>query len=101
MEKYDNAVEKFKVCLQIYKDKFGDNSEEVAKTLIELGKIQDKRIDNEGAMRLLTSALKIRTELGGKEDKKVAETMLYIARVLEDWGDVEEVCESKYLIYDL
>ena len=28
--------------------------------MIELGKIQDKRIDNEGAMRMLTSALKIR-----------------------------------------
>ena len=43
-------------------------------------------------MKCMTDALEIRTEMYGRNDVRVAETLLNIARVLQDWGDVDEVC---------
>lgn len=90
-ENYDLSLVQLQACLQFFKKECGDASEEVANVLLRIGQIHDLRVDNDEAMKCMTEALEIRTQMYGRNDVRVAETMLNIARVLQDWGDVDEV----------
>ena len=89
---YDLSLEMFERAHDIIDEITGGISEEMASILLEMGKIHDLRVDNEESMKCMMGTLKIRTALHGEDDVKVADTMLNIARVLEDWGDNDEVC---------
>ena len=88
---YDLSLQSFEKARAIIEVRTGGISEEMATILLNMGKIHDLRVDNEEAMKCMVGALKIRTAIHGDTDVKVAETILKIARVLEDWGDSDEV----------
>lgn len=90
-DEFDEALKRLHDALQIFQRDIGENSEEVAATLTQIGIIHNKRVDYEEALRLLTSALKIRSSLNGRDGMKVAETLFEIGKVMEEWGDSDEV----------
>jgi tetratricopeptide (TPR) repeat protein len=94
-DEFDVALKRFHEALQIFNRDIGENSEEAAATLMQIGIIHNKRVDYEEALRLLTAALKIRSALYGRDDMKVAETLFEIGKVMEEWGDSDEVSFSR------
>ena len=90
-ENYDLSLVQLQACLQFFRKECGESSEEVANVLLRIGQIHDLRVDHDEAMKCMTNALEIRTEMYGRNDVRVAESMLNIARVLQDWGDTDEV----------
>ncbi len=90
-QNYDLSLVQLQACLQFFKVECGDTSEEVANVLLRIGQIHDLRVDHDEAMKCMNEALDIRIKLHGNNHFKVAETVLNIARVLEDWGDIDEV----------
>lgn len=88
---FDLALIQFTACLEFMEVEHGQESEEVATVLLRIGQVHDMRVDNEEAMKCVSRALEIRIKLYTKEDVRVAETYLICGKLLEDWGDIDEV----------
>jgi tetratricopeptide (TPR) repeat protein len=90
-QQYDLALIQLNGALDFMEKNYGPNSEHVATVLLRMGQVHDMRVDNEEAMECVTKALEIRIKLYSKEDERVAETYVICGKLLEDWGDIEEV----------
>jgi tetratricopeptide (TPR) repeat protein len=90
-QQFDLALVQLTACLQFIEIHHGKESEEVATVLLRIGQVHDMRVDNEEAMKCVSRALEIRIKLYTKDDIRVAETYLICGKVLEDWGDIDEV----------
>ena len=90
-QQFDLALVQLNACLGFMESHHGKDSEEVATVLLRIGQVHDMRVDNEEAMKCVSRALEIRINLYTKEDIRVAETYLICGKVLEDWGDIDEV----------
>jgi tetratricopeptide (TPR) repeat protein len=88
---FDLVLVQLMACLEFMENHHGKESEEVATVLLRIGQVHDMRVDNEEAMKCVSRALEIRIKLYTKEDIRVAETYLICGKVLEDWGDIDEV----------
>jgi tetratricopeptide (TPR) repeat protein len=93
---YEQALTTFHDCLVILRVEKGDESDEVANILTNIGVIYNKQVDYEEALKFLTEALKIRAKLFGRDHVKVALTLFEIGNVLQEWGDSDEVSDSCY-----
>lgn len=101
-EKYEDAIDHLHDCIQVYSKEGRDvNSEEVAIIYNQLGLAQNKLGKHEEAVVSLNKAMKIRTNIRGKYDVKVAETMLDIGDVLQDQADSDEVRHGMSLFTEL
>ena len=81
----------FHKATEIFRRDIGEDTDEVAEVLVNIGIIHNKRVDYDEALKFLTSGLKIRTQQLGRDDMKVANTLFEIGQVMEDWGDSDEV----------
>lgn len=68
-----------------------ENREEIAAVYHQLGIAQNKLVEYEEAIDSLNKALDIRIRVFGKADAKVAVTLLDLGKVLQEWGDLDEV----------
>lgn len=91
LQNFELSLIQLNACLEFFEEEHGKESEEVAAVLLRIGQVYDLQVDNEEAMNCVTKALDIRIKLFTKEDTRVAETYLICGRLLEDWGDLEEV----------
>ncbi len=91
LQNFDLALIQLNACLDFFEAEHGKESEEVATVLLRIGHVHDLQVDNEEAMNCISRALEIRIKLYTREDIRVAETYMVCGRLLEDWGDVDEV----------
>lgn len=92
-QQFDHALVQLTACLEFMESEHGKESEEVASVLLRIGQLHDMRVDNDEALRCVSKALEIRIKLYTKSDLRVAETYLICGKVLEDWGDIDEVSD--------
>ncbi|KAL3792663.1 hypothetical protein HJC23_009391 [Cyclotella cryptica] len=90
-EKYKDAIDHLNECVQVYSKEGRDfQSDEVAIIYNQLGIAQNKLGKHDEAIASLNKAIDIRTNIRGKNDLKVAETMLDLGDVLQERADANE-----------
>jgi tetratricopeptide (TPR) repeat protein len=87
----DNSISRLRECLAVYSKDGDENREEIAAVYHQLGIAQNKLVEYEEAIDSLNKALDIRIRVFGKADAKVAVTLLDLGKVLQEWGDLDEV----------